>query len=114
MADAGRRSRACDGCLAYHRDTPPVDQYIVGAGLLACWSSLLSGLPEAVQASVTSLDSGSPLTVAGAAPAFAPASLLAPDQWEPENLDDLDYRHENSSVNLSDYVQANLRHLLAE
>lgn len=59
-----------------------MDEYIVGAGLLARGSSLLSGLPEAAQASVTSLDSGLPLTVAGAAPALSPASLLAPDQVE--------------------------------
>ncbi|MCP1838184.1 hypothetical protein ACVIHI_000447 [Bradyrhizobium sp. USDA 4524] len=88
MADAGRRRRASDGCLAHHRDTPPVDEHIVGAGLLARGSSPLSGLPEAAQASVTLLDSGSPLTVAGAAPA-SPASLLAPDKTgtgEPRRL----------------------------
>ncbi|BBC02238.1 hypothetical protein BE61_77010 [Bradyrhizobium elkanii USDA 61] len=82
MADAGRRSRPSDGCLAHHRDTPPVDEYFVGAGLLARGSLPPSGLPEAARASVTLLDSGSPLTVAGAAPALAPASLLAPDQTE--------------------------------
>ena len=83
-----------------------MDEYIVGAGLLADGSLLLSGLPEAAQASVTSLDSGSPLTVAGAAPASSPASLLAPDQVGPENLDDLEYRQDKSSVNLSDYVSS--------
>ena len=33
--------------LAHHRDTPPVDEYVIGAGLLARGSMLLSCLPEA-------------------------------------------------------------------
>ena len=49
----------------HHRDTPPEDVYVVEAGLLARGSMLLSGLPETLRASVTLLDSGSPLTVAG-------------------------------------------------
>jgi hypothetical protein len=49
MADACRGSRASDGCVAYHRDTPPVDERFVGAGLLARGSLLLSGLPEAMR-----------------------------------------------------------------
>ena len=53
----------------HHRDTPPVDVYVVEAGLLARGSMLLSGLPETSKGSVTLLDGGSPLTVAGAAPA---------------------------------------------
>jgi len=46
MATACRKSRRSGNCLAHHRDTPPADEYVVGAGLLACGSSLLSGLPE--------------------------------------------------------------------
>ena len=34
--------------LGDHRDTPPVDEYFAGAGLLARGSLLLSGLPEAM------------------------------------------------------------------
>ncbi len=104
VADAGRGSRAVRRLLGAPPGHPARGRIIVGAGLLARGSSLLSGLPEAAQASVTSLDSGLPLTVAGAAPALSPASLLAPDQVGPENLDDLDYRQDKSSVNLSDYV----------
>jgi hypothetical protein len=43
---------------------------------------------------VTLMDLGSPLTVAGAAPALpegAPASLLAPERFGPENLDERHY-----------------------
>lgn len=43
-AGTGRRS---GNCLTHHRDTPPVDEIVAGAGLLARGSSLLSGLPEA-------------------------------------------------------------------
>ena len=72
----------------HHRDTPPEDVYIVEAGLLAHGSMLLSGLPETFRVPVTSLDSGSPLTVAGAAPALAttaaPASLLASESISEE------------------------------
>jgi hypothetical protein len=49
MADACRGSHRSGCCLAYHRDTPPVDEYFVGAGLLAHGSLLLSGLPEALR-----------------------------------------------------------------
>jgi hypothetical protein len=59
-----------------HRDTPPEDVELVAAGLLARGSSHPSDLPEAC-ASVADMDGGSPLTVAGAAPACAPDSLLA-------------------------------------
>jgi hypothetical protein len=70
MADACKRDVALgDNGAANHRDTPPVDEYVVEAGLLARRSSLASGLPEAF-ASVTSVDANSPLTVAGAAPAL--------------------------------------------
>ncbi len=61
----------------------------VAAGLLARGSSLPSRLPEILAISVTSMDVGSPLTVAGAAPALpasAPDSLLAPAPTNgPEN-----------------------------
>jgi hypothetical protein len=67
---------------ATHRDTPPEDVCSVAAGLLARGSSLQSYLPGVYGPSDMSLDSNSPLTVAGAAPASpcgSPDSLLASD-----------------------------------
>jgi hypothetical protein len=55
----------------HHRDTPPEDVYVVEAGLLARGSMLLSGLPKTFAGLSDLMDSGSPLTVAGAAPALA-------------------------------------------
>src|SRR5262245_483226 len=69
------------GRQAPHRGTPPVDVRSITAGLLARGSRRLSGLPGRFCASGT-IDSRSPLTVAGAAPALscdAPGSLLAPN-----------------------------------
>src|SRR5262245_49867791 len=56
------------GQQAPHRGTPPVDVRSVTAGLLARGSRRLSAFPGAFCASGT-IDSHSPLTVAGAAPA---------------------------------------------
>lgn len=50
-----------------HRDTPPVDVF-AKAGLLARGSSLPSAFPGVCPSDM--LDISSPLTVAGAAPAF--------------------------------------------
>ena len=71
---------------------PARGRYVVEAGLLAHGSLLLSGLPGTCQLSVTSLDSGSPLTVAGAAPALAfgrtgfPLSFGPNEPEEPRRL----------------------------
>jgi hypothetical protein len=73
-------SRASDNCQAHHRDTPPVDEYVVGAGLLARGSSLLSGLPEAEWASVTFVGQRLVAYSCGGSAGITPASLLAPDQ----------------------------------
>src|ERR1700722_15393134 len=83
MADACRGSRASDSCLAHHRDTPPVDEYVVGAGLLAHGSQLLSGLPEAFGASVTFVGQRLTAYSCGGSAGITPASLLAPDQAGP-------------------------------
>jgi hypothetical protein len=83
MADACRGSRASDGCLTYHLDTPPVDEHFVGAGLLARGSLLLSGLPEAKVASVTLVGQRLAAYSCGGSAGITPASLLAPGQAGP-------------------------------
>jgi hypothetical protein len=59
--------------------------------------------PKPRKVSVTLLDSGSPLTVAGAAPALAfsaaPASLLASEKRFPKNHDGFTYRQGGVRVN---------------
>jgi hypothetical protein len=90
--DRGSPRRKAVGPQAHHRDTPPEDVHRVEAGLLARGSSLPSAFPGILP--VALIDVGSPLTVAGAAPALsrshdrsAPASLLAPGRNGPEDLD---------------------------
>jgi hypothetical protein len=67
---------------AYHRDTPPEDDHVAKAGLLARGSVPSPAFPRDSASPVALMDVGSPLTVAGAAPASplcgSPASLLAP------------------------------------
>src|SRR5438876_11858 len=61
----------------HHRDTPPVDVYVVEAGLLARGSMLLSGLPETLAGFS---DIGGRRLAAyscGGSSGFTPASLLA-------------------------------------
>src|SRR5215468_1832865 len=79
MADACRGSRASDGCVAYHRDTPPVDERFVGAGLLARGSQLCPAFPKP---SGFSDFVGQRLAAysCGGSAGIAPASLLAPGQ----------------------------------
>ena len=85
--------------LAYHRDTPPVNEHLVGAGLLARGSLLLSGLPEAKVASVTLVGQRLAAYSCGGSAGIAPASLLAPGKRNPENLDTLTYRQRGARVN---------------
>jgi hypothetical protein len=76
------RGRAPEGCRKRTTGTPrPRTFRRVGAGLLARGSLPRSAFPGSLP--VTLMDIGSPLTVAGAAPALpegAPASLLAPSE----------------------------------
>jgi len=63
-------------------DTPPVDVIASQAGLLAHGSRLTIRLPGA-RTPVTQMDRSSPLTVAGAAPAFHRLPVLAPPRGTP-------------------------------
>jgi hypothetical protein len=85
--DSARRKARAES-QPHHRDTPPVDVYLVEAGLLARGSMLLSGLPKTL-AGVS--DNGGQRLVAyscGGSSGFAPASLLASEKRIPKNLDD--------------------------
>ena len=82
---------------AHHRDTPPEDDYVAGAGLLARGSRLRSGLPgiapsdtDGPQLAAYSCGGSAGIArIHGRRPIdqSAPASLLAPGLNVPENLD---------------------------
>ncbi len=83
------------GCYA-HRDTPPVDLVRRGRSP-GSRVDTSARLPEAIDLSDLS-GLGSPLTVAGAAPASSPASLLAPLRLTAsENHRQLDIRRREDS-----------------
>src|SRR5215813_10204324 len=82
MADACRGSRASDGCLAHHRDTPPVYEHFVGAGLLARGSQLCPAFPKPCSFSDFVGQRLAAYSCGGSA-GIAPASLLAPGQAKP-------------------------------
>jgi len=71
------RHKARTESQPHHRDTPPVDVYVVEAGLLARGSMLLSGLPKTL--SGFSDNGGQRLAAysCGGSSGSAPDSLLA-------------------------------------
>jgi hypothetical protein len=72
----------------HHRDTPPVDVYVVEAGLLARGSVLLSGLPETLAGFSDIVGQRLAAYSCGGSAGFAPASLLASEKSTPKNLND--------------------------
>ena len=93
------RAKARTESQPHHRDTPPVDVYVVEAGLLARGSMPLSGLPETLAGFS---DIGGQRLAAyscGGSSGFTPASLLAPDQTGPKNHDGFTYRQQAARVN---------------
>jgi len=71
----------------HHRDTPPVDVYVVEAGLLARGSVLLSGLPETNCGLSDFVGQRLAAYSCGGSSGFAPASLLASGGTSPKNHD---------------------------
>jgi hypothetical protein len=72
----------------HHRDTPPVDVYVVEAGLLARGSVLLSGLPKTLASFSDIVGQRLAAYSCGGSAGFAPASLLASEKRTPKNLND--------------------------
>jgi len=72
----------------HHRDTPPVDVYVVEAGLLARGSVLLSSLPKTLAGFSDIVGQRLAAYSCGGSAGFAPASLLASEKRTPKNLND--------------------------
>lgn len=99
MADAGRRSRASDRCLAHHRDTRRWTKIVAGqvSWLAAQRCCPVFPKPSGFSAFVGQLATHSCGDSAGIDTGFPLSSGL----MRPENLDTFNYRQKGYSVNLA-------------
>src|SRR5436190_4395790 len=103
------RHKAFAESQPHHRDTPPVDVYVVEAGFLARGSMLLSGLPKTLAGFSDIVGQRLAAYSCGGSSGFTPASLLAPEKNSRRTTTASVYRQLRIVVNGSFF---SLRHAL--